>query len=165
MQVQAELLFALARHLQQHPDAGLLTVDVRYESYDPGIEGECHISPPPLLPGSALAAWAGTLRGEGDNPPVVEAMATAAHSLDATVEVTGLVEGGHRIRVWVDVPGLADALGLPDPHDPHRRVPVTVEQLYGFDAGRRPVVVSGVLDDLDGLDGLAGVDGLPGVDL
>lgn len=143
-QQQAEQWFMIAQHLQAHPD--LPTIDE--------LGGYQYIRDQVDRQASALADWVDTMED-----PVIEVETAHAHPLDGGVIVTGTIGGGACfLQLSTEVKGLSEFVGLPDPTDPLRRVPITVDDLRLFDDTHHPLPITGdLLPDPDcGLDSEVG---------
>lgn len=142
-QLQAEQWFLLAQHMQAHPH--LPAIDE--------IGGHRYLRDYIIRQASALADWVDTLEN-----PAVEVETAHAHPLDGGVIVTGTVGGGAcPIQLSTEVRGLSEFVGLPDPANPIRRVPITSDDLRLFDDTHHPLPLTGdLLSDPDGLDGEVG---------
>lgn len=146
-QMQAERWFLLAQHLQAHPH--LPAIDE--------IGGHHYLSDFGDRQATALADWADTL-----DDATIEVETAHAHPLDGGVIVTGGIGAGAcTIQLSSEVRGLSATVGLPDPTNPVRRVPVTSDDLRTFDDTHHPLPITGDLlppdpDDMgDGVDELA----------
>jgi hypothetical protein len=141
---QAERWFRLAEHLRDHPH--LPAIDE--------VSGRQLLRDQIDRQASALADWVDTMED-----PVIKVETAHAHPLDGGVIATGTIAGGSCvIQLSTEVKGLSGFVGLPDPADSLRRVPITVADLRLFDDTHHPLPLSGdLLPDPDcGLDGGVG---------
>jgi len=144
---QAERWFRIAEHLRDHPH--LPTIDE--------VSGRQLLRDYVDRQASALADWVDSMED-----PVLEVETAHAHPLDGGVIVTGTIGGGACvIQLSTEVKGLSGFVGLPDPVDALRRVPITAADLRLFDDTHHPLPITGdLLPDPDcGGDDEGGVSG------